>query len=415
MKQLPVIAAILFSAGSVSAASFDCQKASTQVESAICMDNDLSFLDDQMAEIYNKVLNSRERKEDLRAGQREWISKIRNSCKDTDCLSDAYLDRIESLEGLLTDVQSRDNKNGFREPNRSDQSDGQPALSDTTIESSVDGVGEGLKRTINQSISVSGGAVACSTVKISAEHFTGYPLPTVQPIGQPKDDWFSRNDWATCNEYVQADTWISEIATGIQQICVGAANQLRDTSVTSTTSHEVPRISLNRLERFCGRYKNTDKGALEYSKRVRDLADLASRHAQVAISRAVSLAESQRGDIERSRAENDQREDAERLAKREAKKERERIDELERQQQQAKFQANEVSRCSALKQQFQSDASGTANAALQILDGSYNCGENVTMFVCANQMQLAQNVCPLQASQSQMALCLRLRMNRCNF
>lgn len=100
----------------------------------------------------------------------------------------------------------------------------------------------------------------------------------------------------------------------------------------------------------------------------------------------------------------------EREARNEAKSEHERKQELEREQQ----RTNELARCSSLKNDFQNDQAGTALAGLQILEGSYNCGNNVVLFVCQNQMQLAQNVCPLRASQSQMALCLRLMMNRCS-
>ena len=59
------------------AASFDCNKAKTDVEKGICNDPELSKLDSEIAEIYQKFdKNSKYYREIVKA-QREWITKDR--------------------------------------------------------------------------------------------------------------------------------------------------------------------------------------------------------------------------------------------------------------------------------------------------------------------------------------------------
>ncbi|MDP5219341.1 lysozyme inhibitor LprI family protein [Ruegeria sp. 2205SS24-7] len=81
------------------AQSFDCAKASTQTETAICTNSDLGTLDDEMARSYKAILPGLQTKafETLRDDQRLWI-KHRNRCGgDTECIASAYLDRLRHL------------------------------------------------------------------------------------------------------------------------------------------------------------------------------------------------------------------------------------------------------------------------------------------------------------------------------
>ena len=87
------------------AASFDCAKAGTAVEKAICGDGDLSNLDDRLAQIYKIAigrLDARQR-DRLRAKQLRWLDSLKDctnpGVQDTaNCLIEDYRDRLEFLK-----------------------------------------------------------------------------------------------------------------------------------------------------------------------------------------------------------------------------------------------------------------------------------------------------------------------------
>jgi uncharacterized protein len=85
-------------AASALAASFPCEKASTLQEELICNEPDLSRLDDELSAIYNKALVDTLNKDQLKKQQRQWLTNERNKCSNTQCLYQAYKDRI----GILT-------------------------------------------------------------------------------------------------------------------------------------------------------------------------------------------------------------------------------------------------------------------------------------------------------------------------
>ena len=62
-----------------SAASFDCRKAHTIIERAICDDAELSSLDEIMSATYRLWLTTRSNKIEARSRQNEWL-KIRDRC-----------------------------------------------------------------------------------------------------------------------------------------------------------------------------------------------------------------------------------------------------------------------------------------------------------------------------------------------
>lgn len=102
------------------AASFDCRKASTQVENLICADSALSGLDDDLERAYRsaKIGNS-----DVPVNQRDWLLNVRNQCTTNVCLEVAYKSRLNTLKGMtLCPVKEIDilgswmrEKNGFFE------------------------------------------------------------------------------------------------------------------------------------------------------------------------------------------------------------------------------------------------------------------------------------------------------------
>lgn len=75
-------------------ASFDCAKASNDLERRICSNEQLSSLDRSLADLYKKALI---KQPDLRSSQRAWINE-RDKCSDNDCLVKLYWKRISILE-----------------------------------------------------------------------------------------------------------------------------------------------------------------------------------------------------------------------------------------------------------------------------------------------------------------------------
>jgi len=83
--------------------SFDCSKASVEVENLICADGQLANLDRQLAATYQAALSRYPEtvQDNVKALQSGWIKK-RNDCWETDdirqCVADAYRLRITELQ-----------------------------------------------------------------------------------------------------------------------------------------------------------------------------------------------------------------------------------------------------------------------------------------------------------------------------
>jgi len=88
-------------------ASFNCAKASTWAEKAICSDPQLSNLDGLLMDSYNKALSGESHGDALKTTQREWLKSVRNECKDAACLKQTYTSRIAELKKIVeTDPKS---------------------------------------------------------------------------------------------------------------------------------------------------------------------------------------------------------------------------------------------------------------------------------------------------------------------
>jgi len=92
-----------------SAARFDCNKASTPNEKAICGDQALSQLDNDLAIYYKRALiASRDNGASLKNDQKAWLSGLKTCAQQSDtiriCLTAAYQDRIAFLKSAATAV-----------------------------------------------------------------------------------------------------------------------------------------------------------------------------------------------------------------------------------------------------------------------------------------------------------------------
>jgi uncharacterized protein len=96
---LVVVGFIAVGTTTAQAASFDCVKAATAVERAICANAELSALDDVAAQYYRAARSTLPGAQAcLLADQRNWLAQVRNRCADDHCLKSAYLDRLSELD-----------------------------------------------------------------------------------------------------------------------------------------------------------------------------------------------------------------------------------------------------------------------------------------------------------------------------
>jgi len=83
--------------------SFDCSKATHEVEELVCKDSELAALDRSLAGLYGVLMNNTPASEQklLRAEQRGWV-KGRNDCWKSDdqrgCVKGEYEARIRELK-----------------------------------------------------------------------------------------------------------------------------------------------------------------------------------------------------------------------------------------------------------------------------------------------------------------------------
>lgn len=80
---------------SAKAASFDCAKAATKVEKLICVDAELSKLDEGLSAAYKAALQQ-SKAQAITQAQEQWL-KERNECVDVACVKAAYQNRISQL------------------------------------------------------------------------------------------------------------------------------------------------------------------------------------------------------------------------------------------------------------------------------------------------------------------------------
>lgn len=96
MKPAVIIISSFLLAAQSHAASFDCTKASTNVEHIICDNPELSKLDGQVSRSYAFALRGRSNPDAIKRSQLDWLH-ARNRCSDVACVRSAYVSRISAL------------------------------------------------------------------------------------------------------------------------------------------------------------------------------------------------------------------------------------------------------------------------------------------------------------------------------
>jgi uncharacterized protein len=78
------------------AVSFNCQKAKTFIEKAICQNPELSELDDELGSLYQLALTDNKHPDVFKKQQLGWL-KQRDTCQTIDCVKKSYKQRIATL------------------------------------------------------------------------------------------------------------------------------------------------------------------------------------------------------------------------------------------------------------------------------------------------------------------------------
>ncbi len=82
----------------ITAASFNCSKASSKIEHAICDDKWLNQKDGEMGRLYHKAMQHA----NIKHEQRDWVSHRNRNCgANTDCLYDVTEKRIGELKRII--------------------------------------------------------------------------------------------------------------------------------------------------------------------------------------------------------------------------------------------------------------------------------------------------------------------------
>jgi len=88
----------------INATSFDCHKASSSIEKAICTDRYLSELDGKMGKLYHQA---KQYQHDLPKYQKEWIHNRNQTCgADQDCLYTWTENRIINFKNIIADAKA---------------------------------------------------------------------------------------------------------------------------------------------------------------------------------------------------------------------------------------------------------------------------------------------------------------------
>ena len=93
---LPALLALVLHAPVASAAGFDCSRANTILETAICNTPSLSAKDDQLNALYTPL----KAQKIFRELETDWLKNVRNQCKTPECLESAYDRQIRRLTAV---------------------------------------------------------------------------------------------------------------------------------------------------------------------------------------------------------------------------------------------------------------------------------------------------------------------------
>lgn len=81
-------------------ASFNCQEATGRIEKSICLNKELSTLDEHMFVAYSRALAMSNNPSSLKDTQKRWLRDRRNKCAEVSCMISSYKERLQNLEQI---------------------------------------------------------------------------------------------------------------------------------------------------------------------------------------------------------------------------------------------------------------------------------------------------------------------------
>lgn len=98
-----IVTLVLCSVIKSKAASFNCEKATTEVEKMVCENPTISDLDDKLGKVYRDVMSkaNAEDKQRLLTEQKHWLKHTRNLCVHVTCFKHAYWSRQAELDSFF--------------------------------------------------------------------------------------------------------------------------------------------------------------------------------------------------------------------------------------------------------------------------------------------------------------------------
>ncbi|MFC3552392.1 lysozyme inhibitor LprI family protein [Lysobacter cavernae] len=103
MKVFPALLLLcpLLAPAAAEAAGFDCTKAVSWAERAICFEPALGRLDEQLGQRYEQALAASDSPDLLRTEQNRWLHDRRDACTSAGCLQSAYRERLRQLDRAI--------------------------------------------------------------------------------------------------------------------------------------------------------------------------------------------------------------------------------------------------------------------------------------------------------------------------
>lgn len=100
-----IVACIIATTGPAWSQAFNCNYAKQADELTICRDDSLKALDEQMSDRFFKIRQQlpNEAQAQLKAGQRDFLSRRKFCGTDGDCIEGVYMERLETLCSLAND------------------------------------------------------------------------------------------------------------------------------------------------------------------------------------------------------------------------------------------------------------------------------------------------------------------------
>ncbi len=440
--------ALLATASVAPAASFDCNKASTEIESAICRDPALSQLDGELGTVYRTRLA---KDPGVRSTQIAWIRERNQRCgADVVCITRMVRERISELEGpAVADEPAAASALPTRAqptPIQPARSPGPPApvVEIPQIEPlDLDRIErvqpppppppkDPIEELVGSYFDASGGDVHCGqggrSYRDNSDLAGIYDLDAAD-LAEPKFRSHRLSDaesaafhaWQSCHLYATQQRWARLIPAISYTACSRAAASvnLGDGDEAQNGLVDV----LDDLKSSCDSYAEQAEAGAKYMASVRRLADRVNLVATETANRTLA----QYGDQKRQLAEAATKEAAQaeeqriqqEIARAERKAADAKQDEVNRKRKAeiAAARAIEGERVAAAKKKecdaVLADEDTTDRIALQILDGTYEGG------ICAKSMQVCRQLTTAFVAScsfgpaSEVARCLVKQMHGC--